>query len=172
MEEFWKRFDAFSAQLQTVAGEAWTNLLLYKQAESIGYLAIGFVALIVSAILIWVIFTKLAPNWQYSSKPYAAVEPERYDPLREGQVTPRESGAWREWDYYRTRHNQMKGDPNPLMIFSSIFAAIAAAVLLIGVAGPNLLYIWNWIGAFVPEARLFHDIFEALGPKVTGTPAA
>ena len=166
MEEFWKRYDEFSSQLQSLADTTWDNLLLYKQAESIASLGVGFFALIVSIFLIVLIVKKLAPNWVYGS-----VYPVQ-EPLREDPETGRVTLAWREWEYARDRHNRRAGEGNPLPIFGSIFSAIAAMLLLVIVAGPELLYIWNWIGAFVPEARLFHDIFEALGPKVTGTPPA
>lgn len=46
-----------------------------------------------------------------------------------------------------------------------ILAAMAMTVATIGFGGAalgNLLYIWNWIGAFAPEARLLNDMWSGL----------
>ena len=171
MEEFWKRYDAFSTQLQNLAGAAWDNLVLYKQAESIASLGVGFLALIVSVGLILFITKKLAPNWTYNVV-FKEPMPERYVAGQSEVRYPSETHEYQLWEQKKKQATRNNGEANPLPIFGSIASAIGTFLLLVFVAGPELLYIWNWIGAFVPEARLFHDIFEALGPKITGTPAA
>lgn len=164
MEEFWKRYDAFAAQLQELTGAAWHNLVLYKQAESIGYLAVGLVTLIIAIGLLVFVTKKLAPNWTYQVT-FNEPMPERYEAGGDSRY-PRESGEYASWKERRDYATARSGEGNPLTIFGSIGCVILSAILLLFFAGPNLLDIWNWIGAFVPEARLFHDIFEAIGPRV------
>ncbi len=156
MEEFWQRFDAFSTQLQNLAGAAWHNLVLYKQAESIGYLGIGLISLIIGlGLIVWIV-RSLAPNWVKTPGEFTEVAPPRYDDKT------RETHEYYMWKERRQAFQRDAGEPNVSPIILSIAAGFTAFILLAFVAGPNLLYIWNWIGAFVPEARLFHDVFEAL----------
>lgn len=163
MEEFWKRFDQFSGQVQAMAGQAWESMLLYKQAESIGYLAIGFICLIIAALALRWILVKGIPNWTLNQRTYLDEHPE---PTRFGDdgKTTRE---WEYWDRERNYYYRNHGDANPTAIIPSVILAFVVAGF--GIAAINcLLDIWNWIGAFVPEARLFHDLMQALTPAVTG----
>lgn len=113
--KIFERLDGLGAQFMTTAPMVWEKMVTLTQFESIAYLIVGGVSLLLTVVFTYLLLKSIK--------------------------------------YYNDHYHQP-----PIGVILLIFATSASGVS----ASINLLYIWNWVGAFSPESRLIARLIGAV----------
>jgi len=143
--------DKIAAKITAVAPLVWDQMVRVVHMESVANLILGGLLLVVG-ITIPVIGWNIVHGMADRTKQIALLRKE----LDAIPVEDRHKRHELQDEISTAIRNN--GDIEDYRIF--VFALIIGAVLSIISAGA-LFNIWNWIGAFAPDARLVHQIMEA-----------
>ena len=119
--KIFERLDGLGAQVMTTAPMVWEKMVTLTQFESIAYLIVGGVSLLLTIVFTYLLLKSIK--------------------------------------YYESRCDEAPVGVILLMI-ATYFSTLSAGI--------NLLYIWNWIGAFSPESRLIARLIGAVSGASNG----
>ncbi len=113
--KIFERLDSLGAQFMTTAPMVWEKMVTLTQFESIAYLIVGGVSLLLTILFTFLLLKSIK--------------------------------------YYESHDDQA-----PIGVILLMIATCSSTLS----AGVNLLYIWNWVGAFSPESRLIARLIGAV----------
>lgn len=147
--------DKIASKITAVAPVVWHQMVVVTQMESVAKLILGGVLILLS-IIIPTIGYKIMTGCESRSKRISRLE----KTLKEmPQTTHEERSAY--YDVEEKLRTAKRAEDEyewaPVFIISLVFGGLLFIASMF-----QLMEIWNWIGAFAPEARLVHNIMVAI----------